>query len=189
MLGYLDRFEYYINKPETDKSVYDDQTLRLEGSEDGLEYETLWTVDSGVTAGWNVHTFPETSKPSYNMYRFYGTTEGSCRLGEIKLVGIVYINDRSNYFECDPELHLDYISTALNYFTVDASVTPKITSMSKNYGSVAGGDVIEFIGTGFPEIDDDSETEPGVITVLIDGVACDVDSELQTETFFSCTTG
>ena len=29
VLGYMDRFEYYINKPEQDRSIYEDQMLQL----------------------------------------------------------------------------------------------------------------------------------------------------------------
>ena len=29
VLGYMDRFEFYINKPEQDRSIYEDQMLQL----------------------------------------------------------------------------------------------------------------------------------------------------------------
>ena len=93
VLGYIDRFQYYINSPETDKSIYEDGELTLEGSSDGINFKTLWTIDASVISGWNTHTFPATSKPSYNLYRFVGEAKGACRISELKLIGIIYIND------------------------------------------------------------------------------------------------
>lgn len=89
----MDRLEYFINKPETDKSIYENGQFLLEGSDDGVNFKTLWTIDSDVSDGWNSHTFPASSKPSNNMYRFSGSAEGACRIGELKLVGIMYTND------------------------------------------------------------------------------------------------
>lgn len=182
MVGNLHRFEFFINnQPGRGESAYQGNAFRLEGSQDGVEFETLWTIDSSVHAGWNSYAFPKSSKPSYNIYRFYGTSQDACRVGEIKLIGIVFINDNQSYFECEPVLVLDGVSTALNFFTVDAAATPRLTSISKSYGSVNGGETVEFVGIGF--------SGTAKTTVELDGVPCVVDPDLQSESMIVCTTG
>ena len=81
--------------------------LKFQGSNDGQTFDDLWTVDAQVHEGWNFYTFEDGSKPAYNIYRFQGSTSGSCRVGEIKLTGIDSINDNNPTYSCTPELILD----------------------------------------------------------------------------------
>ena len=55
------------------------------------------------------------------------------------MTGVIYINDGSNYYDCEPELIFDNTATTLNYFTADASLTPKLLSISEQYGPLEGG--------------------------------------------------
>lgn len=59
VLGYMDRFAYFINKPELDRSVYEDRSFKLSGSNDGFKFTTLWNIDTNVNEGWNYHVFPD----------------------------------------------------------------------------------------------------------------------------------
>ena len=94
--GVLDSISFYID-------MIDDITpfvgsLAFEGSNDeGTTWETLWLPDASIQEGWNMKwwaddncvegaTIPD--KPSYNKYRFYGTSVGACRFTEIKAMGV-----------------------------------------------------------------------------------------------------
>jgi hypothetical protein len=68
--------------------------------------------------------------------------------------------------------------TELNPVTFDADFTPVLTGMSTRFGSVLGGEQVEFYGTGF------SSSE--VTTVTIDNRDCVVDSS--TTDTITCTT-
>jgi len=68
--------------------------------------------------------------------------------------------------------------TELNPVTFDAAFTPVLTGMSTRFGSVLGGEQVEFYGTGFSSSD--------VTTVTIDNRDCVVDST--TTDTITCTT-
>ena len=142
-----------------------------------MNFTDLWTVDASVHEGWNVHDF-ETSKPSFNIYRFAGASNGSCRIGEVRLLGIEAINSDTATFDCTPKLVLDGVTTALNPVTFDGSMTPVLTGMSDRYGSVLGGESVTFYGTGF--------SATSTTTVTIDNRDCAVTS--QTVDSITCTT-
>ena len=133
-----------------------------------------------MNEGWNEYIFPTTAqKPSYNRYRFTGSSLDSCRFSEVRLIGIVFIDDRTSYYECTPTLTIDNTTVSLNYFTVDVGLTPSVTSMNEIYGPIGGGQELRFIGTGFSV---DNQT-----TVLIDAVECVITS--QAVDLLVCTTG
>lgn len=62
--------------------------------------------------------------------------------------------------------------------TFDAAVTPVLTGMSERYGSVLGGETVEFYGTGFSSV--------ATTTVTIDNRVCSVTST--TDTTITCVT-
>ena len=43
--------------------------LKFQGSDDGITFTDLWTIDETVHEGWNNHDFVS-DKPSFNIYRF-----------------------------------------------------------------------------------------------------------------------
>lgn len=73
-------------------------SLAFEGSNDlGATWETLWLPDASIQEGWNMKWWADDNcvegaeipdKPSYNKYRFYGTSVGACRFTEIKAMGV-----------------------------------------------------------------------------------------------------
>jgi len=62
----------------------------------------------------------------------------------VKLHGIESINDNNSSYSCTPKLTLDGTTSELNAVTFDAAFTPVLTGMSDRYGSVLGGETIEF---------------------------------------------
>ena len=68
----------------------------------------------------------------------------------------------------------------LNSVTFDASLTPVLTGMSTRFGSVLGGEVVEFYGTGF--------SATATTTVVIDDRECEVDTSYATTDTIVCTT-
>ena len=80
--------------------------------------------------------------------------------------------------QCTPKLTIGEHSQTLPELTYEASVTPVLSTMSKRFGSVLGGDEIEFNGSGFTTstmrfLNNDDEI---TATVLIDGKICAVSS-------------
>jgi hypothetical protein len=96
----------------------------------------------------------------------------------------------SDEVSCTPKLTIGGTSKVLgnSQVTYSGAITPVLTKMSKRYGTVLGGEEIEFTGTGFTTSDrrflSDFES---TATVHIDGIACEITS--QTDTTITCTTG
>lgn len=172
----LDEVKFFINVL-TDKSPFVGE-LVFQGSDDGDIFTDLWTVDKSVHEGWNVHDFEDGSQPSFNIYRFAGASNGSCRIGEVRLLGIESIDSDTSQHTCTPKLTLDGVTTNLNPVTYDGALTPVLTSMSDRYGSVLGGETITFYGTGF--------SSSATTTVTIDNRDCAVSAT--TTTSITCTT-
>lgn len=138
----------------------------------------MWLIDKSVHEGWNSLDFEEGSRPSYNIYRFQGATQGSCRVGEVRLHGVESIDSDASSYSCTPKLHLDGEITELNAVNFDSAATPVLTGMSNRFGSVLGGEEIQFFGTGF--------SDTALTTVTIDNRDCAVTA--QTTTAITCTT-
>ena len=68
--------------------------------------------------------------------------------------------------------------TSLNPVTFDSAFTPVLTRMNNRYGSVLGGETVEFVGTGF--------SDSATTTVTIDNRPCDIVSTSTTSII--CTT-
>ena len=86
-------------------------------------------------------------------------------------------NDSRDY-DCRPTAVVDGVSTPLNKLTYEGNQTPTLTSMSRRFGSVLGGESVDFIGSGF--------SQRARTTVLIDGRPCSITS--QSTTKITCTT-
>lgn len=166
-VGVLDEVKFFVNTL-TDKTPFVGN-LVFQGSDDGVTFTDLWTIDKSVHEGWNAHDF-EDNQPSYNIYRFQGATSGSCRVGEVRLHGIESIDDDNTSYSCTPKLILESEASdaSLNAVTFDASLTPVLTGMSSRFGSVLGGEEVEFYGTGF--------STDATTTVMIDDRECTVSS-------------
>ena len=164
-VGVLDEAKFFINRL-VDKTPFVGN-LVFQGSDDGVTFTDLWTIDKSVHEGWNSKDF-ETNRPSYHIYRFQGANSGSCRLGEVKLHGVESIDDDNSSYACTPKLIIDSVTTELNPVTFDETYTPVLTSMSDRYGSVLGSESVTFYGTNF--------SDTATTTVTIDNRACAVTS-------------
>ena len=174
-VGVLDEVKFFVNKL-IDKSPFVDN-LVFQGSDDGQTFTDLWAIDKSVHEGWNSLDF-EDSQPSYNIYRFQGSTAGSCRIGEVKLHGVESIDNDEASYSCTPKLIIDDSVTELNPVTFDSAYTPVLTGMSSRFGSVLGNEQVEFYGTGF--------SGSATTTVMIDNRECVI--VLTTEDTITCTT-
>lgn len=67
-VGVLDEVKFFVNDL-IDKTVFDGGLI-FQGSDDGVNFTDLWTVDASVHEGWNSFDFEDGSKPSFNIYRF-----------------------------------------------------------------------------------------------------------------------
>ena len=153
--------------------------LVFQGSDDGSTFVDLWAIDKSVHEGWNSLDFEEEGeRPSYNIYRFQGTKSGSCRIGEVKLHGVESIDDDQTSHVCTPKLTIGDSVTELNTVTFDENLTPVLTGMSTRFGSVLGGETVEFYGTRF--------SDSATTTIMIDDRECVVTT--QTTTTLTCTT-
>ena len=99
-MGVLNEVKFFVNQM-FDKTPYVGGLI-FQGSDDGVTFTDLWTVDATVHEGWNLYDFADSSIPSFNIYRFAGSSVGSCRVGEVRFLGIVAIDSDSDQFSCTP---------------------------------------------------------------------------------------
>lgn len=180
-VGLLSEVKYlYVSFADKSKIAGD---VWFEGSQDGSSYEKLFQVSQNVREGWNSYTWDSSvDYPQYRFYRFRGKTVEACSFGEIKFKGWETIKSSEESYECPVSLTLDgeVRSDYSNTVTYKSTQTPMLTSISPRYGTVTGGTSVTFSGTGFTTTASDVE-------VVIDGVACPVDTA--TATSITCTTG
>lgn len=151
----------------------------MQGSNDsGKTWIDLWAINADVNEGWNSKVWEGDQQPAYNSYRFEGKAKGSCRISEIKFVGVEVVSNNDASFKCEAILNLGQEVTKLSEVTYDTMKTPVLTSISPRFGSVKGGTLVTLTGTGFSAQD---KTE-----VLFDNRACKVTK--QTATSIECTT-
>ena len=152
----------------TDKTPYIGN-LVFQGSDDGATFTDLWKLDASVHEGWNAHDFEE-DNPSYNIYRFQGSEAGACRVTEVRIHGVESIDSDDTSYTCIPKLFLQGVNTeeTLNTVTFDTAVTPVLSGMSTRFGSVLGGEEVEFYGSNF--------SDSATTRVFIDNRECAVTS-------------
>ena len=66
-MGVLNEVKFFITEL-IDKTPFVGG-LKFQGSDDGITFTDLWTIDETVHEGWNSHDFAS-DKPSFNIYRF-----------------------------------------------------------------------------------------------------------------------
>lgn len=152
----------------------------FQGSNDGITFDDITTFGNEIHEGWNYVSYRDlTTKPSYNVYRYWGKVAGSCRVGEFRLTGVDVIADTNPTYSCTPNLIVSNATTPLSPVTFDGAKTPTLTAISPRFGTVTGGTTVTFTGTNF-----DTAT-PGT-SVLIDNRACAV--QTVTSTTITCVT-
>ena len=111
--------------------------------------------------------------------RFLGSQSGSCRLGEVKLVGVEVLDDSNTSSTCMAKLTINGASQDLTTVSYDGAKTPSLTAKSgvaPRYGSVLGGETLTLSGDGFT----------GTATVFVDDRECTVTTQTAQE--IVCTT-
>lgn len=162
-----------------DKAPYTDDNLKIQGSNDGgASFSDLYSYTDEIHEGWNSNDFRQ-SPLVYSTIRLQGAVSGSCRLGEVRLIGVEVLNDSNTSSSCTAKLTIDGVETDLTDVTYSGAITPALTAVSgvmPRYGSVLGNEQVTFSGSGFS----------GAATVMIDNRPCAVDSQTSTE--ITCTT-
>ena len=68
---------------------------------------------------------------------------GSCRLGEVSLIGVEVLDDSNTSATCLAKLLIDGSRTELTDVTYNGAITPSLTAVSgvmPRFGSVLGGE-------------------------------------------------
>jgi hypothetical protein len=156
--------------------------LVFQGSNDGVTWDDLYSIDDNARSGWNYMEWTDpATKPTYQSYRFKGSGVGACVINEVELYGVDTINDDTNVKVCSAEVITNQASTALaGTVTFEGALTPTLGSIAPRFGSVVGNEPITFTGTDFSD-----QTADYAIT--IDGVDCAATAA--TTTSVTCTTG
>ena len=169
-----------------DKELFED-LLVFQGSNDGANYDDLYTADAFIHEGFNTINLDvdadnnSVDKPAYRYYRFKNSVAGGCKIGEVILNGWIVHSDNAATYAVNPQFEIDGTSQAMTAtVTYSSSLTPTVTGVSPIQVSVLGGDEVTFTGTGFSNSINDIE-------IKIDGVACSVSAA--TTTSISCTAG
>ena len=164
-----------------DKAPYTDGNLILQGSNDsGATFTDIHSYDDSIHEGMNsVDWKAPFVAQVYKVIRLQGAIDGSCRIGEVKLIGVEVMDDNNASISCDAEANIDGVVSALISVTYNDAKTPSLSKMGVNprFGSVLGGETLTLTGQGFAA---------GVATVKIDERDCAVTSKTDTE--IVCTT-
>ena len=174
----IDEVKIFLNNL-LDKAPYTGGNLKIQGSNDGgANFMDLYSYDEEIHEGWNAINFKD-SPLTYSTIRLQGAVSGSCRLGEVRLIGVEVLADSNPTASCTAKITIDGSETDLTAVTYSGAVTPALTAVTgvmPRYGSVLGGEQITLSGSGFS----------GAATVMIDDRECIVDSQTATE--ITCTT-
>ena len=137
----INEVRFFINGFDT--TMEHVNNLVFQGYQDD-EWIDIWTVDSGIHKGWNSKEIEHLVKT----FRFVGNGRNSCRVGEVQVKGIEVYESPDSSVTCSPTLTIGADTQTLPSEVVyRADTTPVLTSMNKRFGTVLGGDVIEFTGT------------------------------------------
>jgi len=138
-------------------------------------------MDENLHEGWNYFKWEDAAQqPKYRYYRFYANKKGACAINEITLTGIETIDNSDATYSCSANLVTGESTTSLNPVEYTGSLTPSLTGVSPRFGTVTGGTVVTFTGTGL-------STDTSKYSIIIDGINCPVSSA--TSTSVTCTTG
>ena len=100
---------------QNNRMLFADNT-QFQGSNDQfVNWQTIFTMDQNVHAGWNYHewTLPA-DYPKYRFYRFYSPNSGGCSVNELVLRGVETINNEDATYSCDVNVNIEGTETALN---------------------------------------------------------------------------
>jgi hypothetical protein len=176
-VGVLDEVSIFLNDLDTsaDRELIAD-LLVFQGSNDAFATNVdLFTISTDLHNGWNTKIWDSDTDtmPSYNSYRFLGSGAGACRVSEVKIVGVVAIDNNDTSYACTPLMTVDSVEYNLEDVTYNETVTPSLASISPRFGSVYGDTTVTLTGTGFGDGD--------TAYVWFDDRVCEVQSVSATE--------
>lgn len=108
----------------TNKTPYINGNLILQGSTDGASFSDIYSYDESIHEGWNSVDWRSSSPQVFKTIRLQGAVSGSCRLGEVKLIGVEVLDDSNTSTSCTAKLTLDGASqdlTAVTYSDANTS--------------------------------------------------------------------
>ena len=155
-------------------------TTIFQGSNDGVSYVDLFTMDEKLHEGWNYFKWEDGDQPKYRFYRFYAEKRGACKINEITFTGVETIDSSSSSHTCDAKLVTGETETRLNSVEYVGSLTPALSAINPRHGTVVGGDSVTFTGTQM-------SSDTSKYTIIIDGIVCEPTAA--TTTSVTCTTG
>jgi hypothetical protein len=156
----------------------------VEGSIDNSAWTPIFTLDANTHDGFNYWNPATKGTVVYQYIRFRtGASTAKCAFAEIAFFGYLQSANSGNPssgVSCGVSVVVNgNLKSQSSVVTYDSSITGQITSLSKDYGTAAGGDSLVITGTNFP-----TDVSP---LVWIDEVVCAVTG--QTATTVTCTTG
>eukprot|EP00210_Caulerpa_lentillifera_P009344 g8908.t1 len=152
---------------------------QIQGSLDGIEYKTLLEIDQEPPYGYS--TFAIQSDEFFRFIRFIGMEDSKCRLAELELHGIKYMNDSLDLGVCNISLSVGNKDILLeNSFQYHPDTTGNITDINPKSGTTAGGTEVTISGSHFSDQVED-------ISVIIDDTPCEIQTTSLTE--ISCIAG
>lgn len=157
-------------------------STQFQGSNDGITWINLATIDQTVHSGFNTILSQDTTP--YRYIRFLDSVGTSqCNLAEFQIYGVVSttLNNVSPLTTSPSDVtYYDGLNTQTftNDIIYDPSATPVITSISPKFGDIFGNYDITFTGTNL---------NLGTVVVTIDGIPCVYKSSTSTQII--CTAG
>ena len=119
----IDQVKVFLNNL-LDKSPYTGGNLKIQGSNNGgASFTDIYSYDELIHEGWN--TFDSRASPQvFSTIRLQGAVAGSCRLGEVKLIGVEVLNNSNTSASCTAKLTIDGSTTDLTDVTYNGAITP-----------------------------------------------------------------
>jgi len=180
-IGLISSIKWFMGDIANGDTTYLQDKLIFQGSMDNQTYTDIFKVDLNVHEGWNYKNWEAGKYQKYRYYRFHGDAQNLCIMNELKFTGVETIEDSNPTYECDVKVVVQGKENAVaNKVQFKNTLTPLLTAISPRFGTVTGGTLVTFTGTGFSAV----KTEN---TIIIDEVPCVVESSSATEV--KCTTG
>lgn len=105
-VGMLSQIKYFM-PTLNDKTVFVGKT-KFQGSNDGVTYTDLFTIDENLHEGYNYQYWEDPAdQPQYRFYRFYGPSKFGCGFNDIVFTGVETINNNDNTYTCDAKIFVN----------------------------------------------------------------------------------
>lgn len=155
----------------------------ITASVDGTTWTNLYTIDSTVHTGWNIWRPNPVLATAYRYVRFEHNSTSKCQLAEFEVSGVLYAGVATNTTTNLVDVHFSdgfHPVTWAGKVEYRDDATPTVTLLSPTSGTPTGGTTLTITGTGFG-------SDPSLVSVLVDGVACVAQTAAPTQ--ITCLTG